>query len=107
GTWAPPTFEVLNDRNTRLPADSVYSVAVRVAAAPTGQTRMLTFVIIKGGHVRLGTQDIPYYADGVPAKSNAQLVERIVRIATELGREIATPDDARKILGLHQRRRQS
>jgi 3-keto-5-aminohexanoate cleavage enzyme len=64
---------------------------------------MLTFVIIKGGHVRLGTQDIPYYADGVPAKSNAQLVERIVRIATELGREIATPDDTRNMLGLPQR----
>jgi 3-keto-5-aminohexanoate cleavage enzyme len=54
--------------------------------------------------VRLGTQDIPYYADGAPAKSNAQLVERMVRIATELGREIATPDDARKILGLAQTR---
>ena len=64
---------------------------------------MLTFVIIKGGHVRLGTQDIPYYAEGVPAKSNAELVARIVRIATELGREIATPDDTSKILGLQQR----
>ena len=107
GTWAPPTLEEINHRTNSLPADSVYSVAVRGTAGPIGQTRMLTFVIIKGGHVRLGTQDIPYYADGVPAKSNAQLVERIVRIATELGREIATPDDARKILGLHQQRRQS
>jgi 3-keto-5-aminohexanoate cleavage enzyme len=43
----------------------------------------------------------------VPAKSNAELVESILRIAKELGREIATPDDARKILGLHQQRRQS
>jgi 3-keto-5-aminohexanoate cleavage enzyme len=57
--------------------------------------------------VRLGSQDIPYYAEGVPAKSNAELVESILRIAKELGREIATPDDARKILGLHQQRRQS
>jgi len=65
---------------------------------------MLTFVIIKGGHVRLGTQDIPYYADGVPAQSNAQLVDRMVRIATDLGREIATPDDARRMLGLPQKR---
>jgi 3-keto-5-aminohexanoate cleavage enzyme len=48
----------------------------------------------------LGGQDIPYYADGVPAKSNAQLIKRIVRIETELGREIATPEDTRKILGL-------
>jgi 3-keto-5-aminohexanoate cleavage enzyme len=66
---------------------------------------MLTFVIIKGGHVRLGTQDIPYYAEGVPAESNAQLVERIVRIANELGRGIATADDARKILGLPEKPR--
>jgi len=54
--------------------------------------------------VRLGAQDIPYYADGVPAKSNAQLVERMVRIATDLGREIAAPDDVRRILGMPQKR---
>lgn len=65
-----------------------------------GQTRMLAFAIIKGAHVRLGAQDMAYYSDGVPAKSNAQLVERLVRIATELGREVATPDDTRRILGL-------
>lgn len=51
--------------------------------------------------------DIPYYAEGEPVKSNAQLVERIVRIAKELGSEIARPDDVRKILGLHQQGRQS
>jgi 3-keto-5-aminohexanoate cleavage enzyme len=50
--------------------------------------------------VRLGTQDIPYYSDGVPAQSNAQIVARIARIAAELGREVATPDDTRRILGL-------
>ena len=97
-------MEEVNLRINSLPADSVYSVTARGTAGPIEQTRMLTFVIIKGGHVRLGTQDIPYYADGVPAKSNAQLVERIVRIATELGREIATPDDVRKILILRQQR---
>jgi 3-keto-5-aminohexanoate cleavage enzyme len=37
---------------------------------------------------------------GVPAKSNGELVERVVRLARELGREIASPDEARKILGL-------
>jgi 3-keto-5-aminohexanoate cleavage enzyme len=61
---------------------------------------MLTLGIIRGGHVRLGTQDIPYYADGVPAKSNAELVARVARIARELGREVATPDDARRVLGV-------
>jgi 3-keto-5-aminohexanoate cleavage enzyme len=104
GTWAPPTMEEINLRINSLPADSVYSVTARGTAGPMGQTRMLTFVIIKGGHVCLGTQDISYYADGVPAQSNAQLVERMVRIATDLGLEIATPDDARRILGLLEKR---
>lgn len=104
GTWAPPTMEEINLRINSLPADSVYSVTARGTAGPIGQTRMLTLVIIKGGHVRLGPQDIPYYAEGVPARSNAQLVERIVRIATDLGREIATPDDARRMLGLPAKR---
>jgi 3-keto-5-aminohexanoate cleavage enzyme len=100
GTWAPPTLAEIEQRINTLPVDSIYSVTARGTAGPVNQTRMLTFVIIKGGHVRLGTQDIPYYADGVPAQSNAQLVARITRIATELGREIATPDDTRAILGL-------
>jgi 3-keto-5-aminohexanoate cleavage enzyme len=100
GTWSPPILEEINLRIDSLPAESVYSVTARGTAGPLGQTRMLTFVIIKGGHVRLGTQDIPYYTDGVPARSNAQLVERIVRIASELGREIATPADTRRMLGM-------
>jgi 3-keto-5-aminohexanoate cleavage enzyme len=104
GTWAPPTMEEINLRINSLPADSVYSVTARGTAGPIGQTRMLTFVILKGGHVRLGTQDIPHYTDGVPAKSNAQLVERMVRIATDLGREVATPADARRMLGLPEKR---
>lgn len=53
-----------------------------------------------GGHARAGFEDSPYYRSGEPAKSNAQLVERLVRIAREMGREPATPDEARKMLGL-------
>jgi len=53
-----------------------------------------------GGHVRVGLEDNIYYSKGRPAKSNAELVDRIVRIAKEVGREIATPEEARKILGL-------
>ncbi len=56
--------------------------------------------ITLGGHVRVGFEDNVYYSKGVLAKSNAELVERIVRIAKELGREVATPDEAREILGL-------
>jgi 3-keto-5-aminohexanoate cleavage enzyme len=53
-----------------------------------------------GGHVRVGLEDNIYVRKGVLAKSNAELVEKVVRIARELDREIATPDEARQILGL-------
>jgi uncharacterized protein (DUF849 family) len=55
---------------------------------------------IMGGHVRVGLEDNIYVERGVLAKSSGELVAKMVRIAKELGREIATPDEARKILGL-------
>ena len=56
--------------------------------------------IAMGGNVRVGFEDNLNLARGVPAKSNGELVAKVVRIAKELGREIATPDEARKILSL-------
>ncbi|RDI72092.1 BKACE family enzyme [Halopelagius longus] len=56
--------------------------------------------ILLGGHVRVGLEDNVYYRRGELAESNAQLVERTVRVAEELGREVATPSQARDILGL-------
>jgi 3-keto-5-aminohexanoate cleavage enzyme len=53
-----------------------------------------------GGHARVGLEDNIFIEKGVLAKSNAELVEKVVRIARELGRPIATPDEARAILGL-------
>ncbi|MHA1579588.1 MAG: 3-keto-5-aminohexanoate cleavage protein, partial [Candidatus Freyarchaeota archaeon] len=53
-----------------------------------------------GGHVRVGMEDNIYLERGVLAKSNAELVEKVVRIAKELQRPVATPDEAREILGL-------
>jgi 3-keto-5-aminohexanoate cleavage enzyme len=64
------------------------------------QFTMAATSIILGGHVRVGFEDNVYISKGVPAKSNAELVEKAVRLAKELGREIATPEEARKILGL-------
>lgn len=57
-----------------------------------------TLGILLGGHVRVGFEDNIYYEKGVLATSNAQLVERMARIAKELGRPVATPDEAREIL---------
>ena len=56
--------------------------------------------LILDGHIRVGMEDNIYYRKGELANTNAQLVERIVRIAKEYGREVATPEEARKILGL-------
>jgi 3-keto-5-aminohexanoate cleavage enzyme len=56
--------------------------------------------ILMGGHVRTGFEDNVYFKKGELATSNAQLVERIARLSKELGREVATPDEARVILGL-------
>ena len=53
-----------------------------------------------GGHVRVGLEDNLLLPDGSPA-SNVLLVEKIVRIAREIGREIASPDEARRILSLN------
>jgi len=56
--------------------------------------------MVMGGHVRVGLEDNIYYSKGVLAKNNAELVERVVRIAREFGREVATPQEARRILNL-------
>ncbi|MDY7031167.1 MAG: 3-keto-5-aminohexanoate cleavage protein [Thermodesulfobacteriota bacterium] len=56
--------------------------------------------IAMGGHVRIGFEDNIYYQKGVHARSNAQLVKRVVRIAQELSRPIATLEQAKEILGL-------
>jgi 3-keto-5-aminohexanoate cleavage enzyme len=56
--------------------------------------------ILMGGHVRVGFEDNVYYSKGVLAVDNSQLVERVVRIAGELGRGVAAPQEARKILNL-------
>ena len=54
--------------------------------------------IASGGHVRVGFEDNVYLSKGVLAESNGALVEKAVRIAKELGREIASPEEARGIL---------
>ena len=54
--------------------------------------------------MRVGFEDNVYLSKGVLAKSNAELVEKVVRLAKEFGREIATPDEAREILGLAPRK---
>jgi len=64
------------------------------------QLPLTTLATLMGGHVRVGLEDNVYFARGQKAVSNAQLVQRAVRIAHELNRPVATPAQAREILGL-------
>ena len=64
------------------------------------QFNMATMAIMMGGHVRVGLEDNLFIERRVLAKSNAEQVEKVVRLAKEFGREIASPDEARQILNL-------
>lgn len=78
-----------------LPEGSTFTVS---GIGPS-QVTMLTMSMLLGGNCRTGLEDSLLYTKGVPA-TNSMLVERVVRIAKEIGREIATPDEARAIMGL-------
>ena len=60
--------------------------------------------IALGGNIRVGMEDNVMYAKGQLAESNRQFVERAARVIREFGNEVATPDDAREILGLAPRK---
>jgi len=66
---------------------------------------MGSMAIVLGGHVRVGMEDSVYISKGVLAKSNVQFVEKIIRMANDIGREVATPNEARKILALPSRKK--
>jgi 3-keto-5-aminohexanoate cleavage enzyme len=97
GSWTPPTAKALNYLLDYLPEGANWSLSVM---DPEHQWPMLAHAIARGGNVRVGWEDNPYLSKGVYAKTNAELVERVVQIAEGIGREIATPAEARKIVGL-------
>ena len=76
-----------------------------VLAAGRAQVPMATIAAAMGGHVRVGLEDSLYIAKGVLAQSNADQVRLIRGIAEGLGREVATPAEAREMLGLKGRDR--
>ncbi len=80
----------------QLPPDASWTVAGIGGA----QLTLGTLAILLGGHVRVGFEDNVYYRKGELAASNAQLVSRIARISRELNRPLATPCEARALLGL-------
>lgn len=80
----------------QIPSNWTWSVC----APGRFEMEMATGAVLLGGHVRVGMEDNIYLEKGVLAKSNAELVAKVVRIAKELQRPVATPDEARKILSL-------
>ncbi len=81
-----------------LPQDSLFQ---GIGVGPA-QYSVITMAIITGGNVRVGFEDNIFYKRGELLKSNAQAVEKAARIATELDRAVATPAQAREMLGLSQ-----
>lgn len=79
-----------------IPSDATYTVA----GVGRYEFPLAMLAIIDGGHVRVGFEDNVFISKGVLAKSNGELVEKVVAMAKMFGREIATPDEARQILSI-------
>ncbi len=95
----PATLENLLHMRSQLPSTATFVVAGMARM----QLPMTTMAILMGGHVRVGLEDNLYLRKGVLAR-NEELVARARHLAEDLQREVATPDEARKIMGLPLRR---
>jgi 3-keto-5-aminohexanoate cleavage enzyme len=93
GSWSPPTIEEFLHRVSALPKDTFFVTSV------TGPTHLTleTMAVLKGGHVRVGTEDEPYLRPGVLG-DNPDHVGRIARISKDLNREVATVIEAKALL---------
>jgi len=93
---APATPKSLIYLHEYIPENATWSII----GIGKSHLPMSMMAMVMGGHIRVGMEDNIYYTRGVLAKTNAQFVERIVRLAKEYGREVATPAEARRILKL-------
>ena len=96
GVQMTATVRALVIMATSIPADSTWT-ATGIGKNAWG---IAAATIAMGGHVRVGFEDNVYMSKGVLAKSNGEMVERVVQMAKLLNREVATPAEAREILGL-------
>jgi uncharacterized protein (DUF849 family) len=99
GGIGPDVENLLHMKNT---AERLFGDAFRwsVLGAGRHQTNLVTIGAIMGGNVRVGLEDSLYLSRGKLASSNAEQVEKIIRILSELSLEVATPDEARELLAL-------
>ena len=93
---APATHKFFLHLYEHIPKKSTWSII----GIGKNHLPMSMIGLTLGGHVRVGMEDNIYYDKGVLATSNAQFVKRIVRITKAYGREVASPDETRTILGL-------
>ncbi len=94
----PATPENLLHMRNQLPPTATYVVA----GMSRMQLPMTTMATLMGGHVRVGIEDNLYLKKGVLAR-NEELVARARHVAEDLQREVATPEEARRIMGLRSR----
>lgn len=92
----PGTTRQLVNQVDSLPPQSHW----QVIGIGLNQWPLLAAALTMGGNVRVGLEDNFYVEDGRMAKSNADLVEKAARLARDLGRPVATPEEARGLLGL-------
>ena len=100
GCWTPPTVQAMTYMAEHCPEGFVWNTSVM---DPTEQWKVLATAISLGGHVRIGMEDNPFIAAGEYARSNAELVDKIVRIARDIGRDIAGADEVRNTLNMVKR----
>ncbi len=92
----PATTANLAHMASQLPPDSDWQV-IGISLA---QWPLIAAAVSMGGHVRVGLEDNFYLSPGVMARSNGELVEKASRMVRDAGREVATPDEARRIMRL-------
>jgi uncharacterized protein (DUF849 family) len=96
----PATVDNVIHMHRCIPQGAPWSVC----AVGLSEWPMITTAILLGGNVRVGFEDNIYLSKGVLAKSNAEMVEKAARIAGELDREVASVEEARRILHLPERK---
>lgn len=94
GTWSPPTIEEYLYRRKMMPENCVCTVSIMGKE----QMDILVTAIMNGDNVRVGTEDYPFNRQGKLCETY-ELVKEIADISRSLGREVATPAQAREILG--------
>lgn len=97
GAWTPPTVDAMLYMKEYLPKNVNWNVSIM---DPKTAWMLIPTAIALGGHVRVGWEDNPYLPNREPARTNAELVEIVVKMAEMMGRPVASPARAREIIGL-------